>query len=97
MIAYPVKHVDCGALRTLVDDLAVAQRCGDSAAGLRVRLAILHQLEYRMQDGSDQDSLAEDVDPQYEQARAEAERVNLIHIRAAVSRARRLAREGAIR
>ncbi|RIU41035.1 hypothetical protein [Mycobacteroides abscessus] len=96
MLTHPVKHVDTDALHRLVDELDVTQRRGDSAAGLRVRLAILHQLEYRMSDDSDVDTLAEDLDPQYEQARAEAERVNLIHIRAEASRARRLAREGAI-
>lgn len=93
MLTHPVKRVDTATLHRLVDDLAAAQRRGDSAAGLRVRLAILHSLEYRMSDDSDMDELAEDVDPVYEQARVEAERIDTIHRRAAKSRARRLARE----
>lgn len=97
MLTHPVKHVDTDALHRLVDELDVTQRLGDSAAGLRTRLAILHQLEYRLTDDSDAESLAEDIDPEYEQARAEAERVTMIHRRAATSRARRIAREGAIR
>lgn len=96
MLTHPVNPVDCAALHQLVDDLAAAQRRDDSAAGLRGRLAILHALEYRMSDDSDTAALAEDIDPLYESARVEAERVNTIHIRAAASRARRLAREGAI-
>lgn len=95
-VSHPVNPVDTATLHRLVDDLAAAQRRGDSPAGLRVRLAILHTLEYRMSDDSDADSLAEDIDPEYETARVEAERVTRIHSRAAASRARRLAREAAI-
>lgn len=96
MLTHPVSPVDTDALHTLVDDLAIAQRRGDSPAGLRVQLAILHALQYRMSDDSDADALAADIDPEYETARIEAARVNLIHTRAAASRARRLAREGVI-
>lgn len=92
-MTHPVKRVDARALHMLVNELDAAQRRGDSAAGLRVRLAILHSLEYRMSDDSDMDTLAEDIDPEYEQARVEAERIDTIHRRAAKSRARRLARE----
>lgn len=95
-VSHPVNSVDTDALHRLVDELDVTQRRGDSAAGLRVRLAILHALQYRMSDDSDADALAEDVDPEYETARIEAARVNTIHSRAAASRARRLAREEAI-
>ncbi|MDO2981374.1 MULTISPECIES: hypothetical protein [Mycobacteriaceae] len=91
MLTHPVSPVDTRALHTLVSELDAAQRRGDSAAGLRVRLAILRQLEYRMSD--DADALAEDIDLEYEAARVEAERIDTIHRRAAASRARRLARE----